>query len=366
MDTVLLRESAAAGSFAETDRVAQHADALHLDLHHVAWLDRPHARGRAGGDQIARLERDALRDEREQPRHREDLVLRAPVLAELAVDPAADGQVRPVEPRRDPGPHRTKSIEALGARPLAVGLLHVAHGDVVEAGDARHRGGALGLARPAQLLADHDAQLRLVVDLRGDGGAGKIDGLAVPDQRRGRLDEDERRLRGLPAHLFRVVVVVLADREDLAADAPRQKLHLGDGPRPPQHAPALQHVVEAGDLLDLRGGPFEGDGALEDLAVLPAVVRDAFDLSHVVSLYWFLSPSASCMSYRPGDRDASPRAARTAPRAKLSRLVARWVSSSRAPSARKETGWAPTTSPPRRVCRPLVRGLRAPAAHCLP
>src|SRR2546425_3807601 len=44
--------------------------------------------------------------------------LRAPVLLHHAVDAALDPQVRPVEPDRHPGPHRTERVEPLGPGPL--------------------------------------------------------------------------------------------------------------------------------------------------------------------------------------------------------------------------------------------------------
>src|SRR5207248_3948698 len=95
-------------------------------------------------------------------------------------------------------------------------------------------------------------------------------------------------------------------------------------------ATAAQHGVEAahlGDLLAL-------DDALQDLAVFPQIPRDAHRFGHFVAP---VSPNTSCMSYNPGGLPTTHCAARTAPRAKLSRLVARWVSSSRSPSARKKT-----------------------------
>lgn len=49
------------------------------------------------------------------------------------------------------------------------------------------------------------------------------------------------------------------------------------------------------------------------------------------------SPSTSCMSYTPGGRPTTQRAARSAPWAKVSRLEARWVSSRRSPGVAKIT-----------------------------
>ncbi len=51
----------------------------------------------------------------------------------------------------------------------------------------------------------------------------------------------------------------------------------------------------------------------------------------------YFSPSTSCMSYRPAGFWSSHKAARTAPLAKVIRLEALWVISTRSPSAAKST-----------------------------
>lgn len=60
------------------------------------------------------------------------------------------------------------------------------------------------------------------------------------------------------------------------------------------------------------------------------------------------------MSYRPFSLPSSHSAARTAPRAKVMRLEALWVISTRSPSAANSTVWSPTTSPARTVAKPMV------------
>ena len=72
------------------------------------------------------------------------------------------------------------------------------------------------------------------------------------------------------------------------------------------------------------------------------------------------------MSYNPGACvPRSHAAARSAPAAKVSRLVARWTSSTRSPASAKRTVCSPTTSPPRTACRP-ISFLRALADQALP
>src|SRR3989338_5467482 len=53
------------------------------------------------------------------------------------------------------------------------------------------------------------------------------------------------------------------------------------------------------------------------------------------------SANTSCMSYSPAGRSCSQSAARTAPLAKVMRLEALWVISTRSPSAANSTGWSP-------------------------
>ena len=56
----------------------------------------------------------------------------------------------------------------------------------------------------------------------------------------------------------------------------------------------------------------------------------------------------------------SQAAARTAPRAKCSRVAARWMSSSRSPRPRSSSVCSPGLSPPRRVCTAIAPSGRAP------
>ena len=56
----------------------------------------------------------------------------------------------------------------------------------------------------------------------------------------------------------------------------------------------------------------------------------------------------------------------TAPRAKVMRLEALWVISTRSPSAANSTVWSPTTSPARTVAKPMVSRARAPVCPSRP
>ena len=72
------------------------------------------------------------------------------------------------------------------------------------------------------------------------------------------------------------------------------------------------------------------------------------------------SPSTSIMEYSPGALPRPHRAALTAPRAKMPRSVARWVSSICSPSAAKITECSPTLLPPRSVAKPMSPRRRGP------
>ena len=85
---------------------------------------------------------------------------------------------------------------------------------------------------------DHDGQLRLVVDALRTRR--QPDRVAGADHRGRGLEEDQRQLGDLAAHLLGVVGVVLADRHDLAGQDRRQQPHIGQ--RPP--------ITGEGDLAE--------------------------------------------------------------------------------------------------------------------
>ena len=74
----------------------------------------------------------------------------------------------------------------------------------------------------------------------------------------------------------------------------------------------------------------------------------------------FQIPRTSAMVKRPGPLPRPHRAALTAPRAKMPRSVAMWLSTTRSPSAAKRTLCSPTTLPPRSVANPMSPRFLAP------
>src|SRR5207247_8618772 len=116
-----------------------HAEPLDFAFSDVADLEgawRIHeaaaAPGRTGQEEVARLQREVTRTEREQLGDAEEHLPGRGVLQHLAVHSCAERQhlrIRDLVRRHDDGTKRTKRVEALAARPLALGALNVSRGD---------------------------------------------------------------------------------------------------------------------------------------------------------------------------------------------------------------------------------------------
>ena len=199
------------------DRVAERADAGDLHLHHVAVHQGSDTGRRPRRHQIARLQRHHARDEGQDGGDGEHHVRGAAALALHAVHAAAHLEARQVESGADlehPRADRAERVEALGARPLPVGVLQVAGRHVVDADDARHRRARRRLVRGREPRADHHADFALVLD--APRGGRQHDRLAVADHGGGRLQEEQRALGHRVAELGGVRAVVSADADDFA------------------------------------------------------------------------------------------------------------------------------------------------------
>ena len=210
---------------------------------------RADSRRRAGGDHVARLKRDELRQERHDRRHREDHLGRGGVLLDVTVDGELQRdrlRVGNHVGRQDARAHRAERVVPLAVHPveklvalarLAVGVgLERAVADVVDdrvAGDAAHR---LVLVDVPAAAADHDGQLAFPVDLVGRD-PGDHDRVAGVGQRRARgLHEDVgKRLLALgrrPAALGDVLGVVARQEQHLGRIGDRhQQPDVGRGDR---------------------------------------------------------------------------------------------------------------------------------------
>ena len=99
----------------------------------------PDAGWRSGGDDVARLERERLRAVADDLGDREEHLRCAGVLADLAIDGAADAQplrIADLVGGHEDRAHRAERVERLAADPLTVAELQVARRDVVQAGVA--------------------------------------------------------------------------------------------------------------------------------------------------------------------------------------------------------------------------------------
>ena len=113
---------------------------------------------------------------------REDHVVGRRVLAQFPVDPGAQAEAMGVTDlvrRHEPGPRRAVGVEGLPERPRRGPPLPVAHGHVVEDGEAGHHRGGVGGRHVPTAAADDHGQLALVVDLGRDRR--DLDGVARPD-----------------------------------------------------------------------------------------------------------------------------------------------------------------------------------------
>ncbi len=176
------------------------------------------ARRRPGQDQVARLEREDRRDERDEPAHAEDQLGRVPVLEQLAVQPLHDPQparVAELRHRHELRAERAERVEALRPRPLLVGALQVAGTDVVRAAVAGDEVERVVLVDAAAHPADLDRELGLGVDVRRFGR--QHDRLARADQRRRELAEEQRLGRRLDPLLLDVGEVVEPGSDDFHA-----------------------------------------------------------------------------------------------------------------------------------------------------
>src|SRR5918997_939493 len=148
----------------ELPAAIRRVDALDPDVDPVAGLEGAHPGRGAGEEHVAGEQGHDPGDEGQQLGHAVLQLGGAGLLAHVPVDQRVDGQVARVKVGLDPGAERAEGVEALGPRPLAVGPLQVARGDVVGAGEAEHGLDGVGRLEAADQLADDYGQLALEVD----------------------------------------------------------------------------------------------------------------------------------------------------------------------------------------------------------
>src|SRR5580698_760731 len=154
--------------------VFENAEAVDLYLDAVTRLNGSNSRGSSCGNEIAGFKSHGLRDVTEEFGDGEDQVAGGTLLLDGAVEPGDDGDGRAaygVDFVGDDGADRAEGVEAFAAGPLAVGLLDVASGDVVDADVAANVGADVFVGADLMATAgDNDAEFALEVDAGGDAG----------------------------------------------------------------------------------------------------------------------------------------------------------------------------------------------------
>src|SRR6202008_583395 len=125
------------------------------------------ARGRSGGDHVARCERARLVDDLDDVVAVEDQVCGVRALSQLAVNVRAQVEVVRIADlfRRDEvWPDRSVGVKGLSDRPLVSHQLPVAYGEVVDDDIARDHSGGIAGANVTAASANDDSKLALIVE----------------------------------------------------------------------------------------------------------------------------------------------------------------------------------------------------------
>src|SRR5215467_7980475 len=216
------------------DRVYEHADALDLDLTGVALL-HPHrvrlarvadAGRRAGEDDVAGLERHALRDVGDGLGDREHHVVGVVRLHDLPVEPRLDFQTLAAGRQLVGGDHpraeTAGTVEILTHVPLRGLALIFAHRAFVAAGISGNARICIRSREVLRPLADDKDELGLVVERLG--GLRPDDRLAVRHEGGTAAHEDGREFGNIVAlrAFLDVFEIVEAEAEDFARRCHRQ------------------------------------------------------------------------------------------------------------------------------------------------
>ncbi len=164
-------------------------------------------------DEIARFERHDCADVRDELTHREDHVARVAALSQRFVNPTTNAARCGIDVRDDHGACWTERVETFRTCPLTIFLLQIARRDIIDARVPKDVLEGMVDGDVATSGSDHDTKFRFVVDVRA--GAWQFDDVVRSDDRRGRLEEEQRFGRHVVAKFSRVRAIVSPDAHDL-------------------------------------------------------------------------------------------------------------------------------------------------------
>src|SRR5215467_6655651 len=247
------------------DFVGEHADLFDLRLHAIPGLEeiargRPHAVGRARGDDVAGEDGHGEGEDLDAVVDGEDHLAGVARLPHLPVHAHHDVEglgIGQFVGRHQHGTHGAEGVEGLALEPLGMPLLEIARGDVVDDGVAELVLQGVRATDVVPARPDDHGQLHLVVELARHRVVHHV--VAGADHRRARLGEVHGMLgNGGPA-LRRVIGIVAAEAEHVAGG-------VRDGG---EEAHALEWI---GELAP--GQVFDGLLLHELLAVLPCLAGE--------------------------------------------------------------------------------------------
>src|SRR5215469_3835214 len=139
-------------------RIRQRPNSFDGDFHGVSRIQRTDTSRGSGGDEISGLKRHHLRDEAHDHIDGEEKVDGISILTQLSVHARLNANAFPrVQVRSNDRANRTERVKSLCPRPLAVFVLQVARGDIVNAGVTQDEiANVVRLAQKVAALSDDD------------------------------------------------------------------------------------------------------------------------------------------------------------------------------------------------------------------
>lgn len=204
----------------------EHTDAVDLHIDDVAVDERTDAVWCSRGDQVSGFQRHDRADVRDELAHGEDHVARVSILARRCVHATAYTARRWIQVRHKQRTGGTERIEALRSRPLTILLLKIARGHIVHARVAEDVVERVFNGCVATTFADHDPKLGFVIDVRACGR--QVDRVSRSDDRRRRLEEEQRFRGHIVAELRSVRAIIPTDTNDLRRRDRRQQSRVGE------------------------------------------------------------------------------------------------------------------------------------------